>query len=114
MTCGSEHNYRAPKVESKAAAAAKPRAAAGTAKAKSTDKAAKKPTSRTNARAEWESQVRSGRPFRRYAATETYAEGDLVQHKKFGDGYVREVSGKDKIIIAFADGDRTLVQGLPA
>lgn len=111
MTCGSEHNYRAPKTAP--VASKTPRATAPQTAAQKAASPPKKPTSRAQVRAEWETQVRSGRPFRRYAATDTFNAGDLLQHKKFGDGYVREVVGKDKVIVVFADGDRTLVHGLP-
>jgi hypothetical protein len=110
MTCNSEHNYRAPKsaevpARAKSARALTPKAALG---------GPKKPTSRVAAREEWEAAVRSGRPFRVYAATHRFQPGELVQHTKFGDGFVRDVAGTDKIIVAFSDGDRTLIHGLSA
>ncbi len=114
MTCGSEHNYRAPKSAPAARAAGKTRERSPAAKsgASATKSGASK--SRVSAHAEWENAVRSGRPFRRYLASEEYAAGDLIQHKKFGDGLVRDTSGHDKIIVAFSDGDRTLIHRLPA
>lgn len=48
------------------------------------------------------------RPARRYAATETFAPGDAIEHPKFGAGLV--VGAADgKIEVEFADGPRTLV-----
>lgn len=120
MTCGSEHNYRPAK---SAASAATPRATAqrGASKTASVPRerspktlGAKAPTlgkRATLAKEDWESQVKSGRPFRRYAATETFAAGDLVTHVKFGQGYVVALLGGGKLSIAFADGSRTLVHG---
>jgi len=117
MTCGSEHNYRAAK---SAASAATPRAAArGGAKSASASrerspktlgaKASTLGKRATLAKEDWESQVKSGRPFRRYAATETFEAGDLITHSKFGQGYVVALLGGGKLSIAFADGPRTLV-----
>lgn len=106
MTCGSEHNYRAPK-----ATAALPRAPRHVATKQSAEAAAKKPPRVTNARAQWEQQVRSGRPIRRYSITDRFAIGDLVTHKKFGDGYVSGLVGDGKVTIAFLDGERTLIHG---
>ncbi|OQX68849.1 MAG: hypothetical protein B6A08_08445 [Sorangiineae bacterium NIC37A_2] len=114
MTCGSEHNYRAPKsAPAPRAALGKTRERSSSAKSTTSD-ATRANKSRASAHAEWESAVRSGRPFRRYLATEQYAAGDLIQHKKFGDGLVRDTSGHDKIIVAFSDGERTLIHRLPA
>ncbi len=114
MTCGSEHNYRPAK------SAATPRA---TSKSSSRDASRERsPAAKTlgpkqpalgkraaAAKEDWESHVRSGRPFRRYAATETFSPGDLVTHSKFGQGYVVTLLGGGKLSIAFADGPRTLV-----
>lgn len=119
MTCGSEHNYRAPKSAERGPS---PRAVGaktlgkspGSPKTAGSGATAKKPTSRIAAREEWEAAIRSGRPFRVYAATNRFTPGELVQHSKFGDGFVRDLAGADKIIVAFSDGDRTLIHGLSA
>lgn len=98
MTCGSEHNYRAPKGEAVAAkpvrqkVGAKPRASA-----------------KTNARATWENQVRSGKPIRAYSIGTVFAEGQLIDHKKFGLGHVVQLVSPNKIIVAFESGERTLL-----
>ena len=107
MTCGSEHNYRAPK-----ATAALPRAPRQTTASKTGAEAASKKAPRpSNARAQWEQQVRSGRPIRRYSISDRFSLGDLVTHKKFGDGYVSGLVGEGKVTIAFLDGERTLIHG---
>lgn len=108
MTCGSEHNYRAPKVTS----AALPRAPRKTSSKSSSSSA--KPTRVTSSRAEWEKQVRSGRPFRRYSITEKFGVGELVSHTKFGEGYVSTLVGDTKVTIVFADGEKTLIHGSTA
>ncbi len=99
MTCGSEHNYRAPKGEE----GPKPvRRKAGS---------APRQTSKTAARTEWENQVRSGKPIRAYSISTTFKEGELVDHKKFGLGHVVQVTSATKIVIAFETGERTLLHG---
>ena len=104
MTCDSEHNYRSPKSEDVKKAPRKKAA---------TTKTARK-TAATLAREEWETRVPSGGSFKRYNIHETFVADELVTHKKFGDGYVivsHESTGK--VNVAFADGERTLVQGVP-
>lgn len=115
MTCGSEHNYRAPKAAPSAPRAPRKLASDVTrpvGNRSGKDKA--RPRATSGLRAEWETKVRSGRPFRRYAATELYEVGDLVAHKNFGEGFVSAKVGKDKVTIVFSDGEKTLIHGLPA
>jgi hypothetical protein len=51
--------------------------------------------------------------FRRYDVGQTFKEGDLVRHSKFGDGVVVRVLDAKKIEVLFKDGDaRTLAQGM--
>lgn len=101
MTCSSEHNYRAPK-SAEVAKASK----------KTTTKAKAKPGARAlaaaAAREEWEAKVRSGAPVKRYGISESFQEGEVITHKKFGDGYVEAVNS-GKITVAFSDCERTLV-----
>jgi hypothetical protein len=62
----------------------------------------------------WEKAV-SGKTvaeFRNYRVDETFAEGDLVRHKKFGDGVVTRILDAKKVEILFKDEPRTLAQGL--
>lgn len=116
LTCGSEHNYRAP--ASVTAAAKVTAAASGTAARKSSGArggspgAGSRPSgsrAASRAHAEWEATVRSGRPFRDYRPTERYAVGELLKHPKFGDGHVVSLIGPNKLTIAFSSGERTLI-----
>ena len=50
--------------------------------------------------------------FKAYRVDETFAEGDLVRHKKFGDGVVTRIIDPKKVEILFKDEPRTLAQGL--
>ena len=104
MTCNSEHNYRSPKSED-VKKTPKKRATASKTKAK---------TKAESSREDWETIVRSGADFKRYTIHETFALGDLVTHKKFGDGHVT-ISNvtTGKVTVAFVDGERTLLQGAP-
>ena len=40
-----------------------------------------------------------------------FAEGELILHKKFGEGYVTDVLEDGKVSIMFRDGARTLAHG---
>ncbi len=103
MTCNSEHNYRGPKSET----AKTPRKKAATKKS-----ATAKKTAAAFTREEWEVRVRSGGNFKRYTISETFEDNELVTHKKFGDGYVTNSNAATgKVIVAFVDGERTLIQG---
>ncbi len=62
----------------------------------------------------WEKAV-SGKgvnEFKPYRVDQMFAEGDLVRHKKFGDGIVTRVLDPKKVEILFRDEPRTLAQGL--
>jgi hypothetical protein len=62
----------------------------------------------------WEKAV-SGKAvaeFRNYGVDQTFAEGDLIRHKKFGDGIVTRILDPKKVEILFKDEPRTLAQGL--
>jgi hypothetical protein len=50
--------------------------------------------------------------FRKYTVSQTFAEGDLIRHSKFGDGVVTRVLDPRKIEILFKDEARTLAQGM--
>lgn len=104
MTCGSEHNYRAPKAE-EAAQARRRLPATG----KSTQ--ASKPKTSAG-RAEWETRVNGQAlgAFTRYSMDQSYRMDQLVTHKKFGEGFVSGIPSADKVTITFRDGEKTLAQ----
>ncbi len=62
----------------------------------------------------WEQAIagRGVREFRNYTVGETFSEGDLVRHKKFGDGVVARVIDAHKVEVLFRDEARTLAQGM--
>ena len=53
------------------------------------------------------------RPVRPYAASQTFAVGDLLDHPKFGRGSVTSIEAR-RIEVEFADGRHTLVHVPPA
>jgi hypothetical protein len=109
QTCGSHHNYRAPKTAREKREASKARTTRQTS-AQRVTLAAKAEAER---RSEWEHRV-LGQPataFTRFKITETFAPDQLVLHKKFGEGYVVELLEDGKVSIMFADGAKTLVHG---
>jgi hypothetical protein len=50
--------------------------------------------------------------FKNYRVDQVFAEGDLIRHKKFGDGVVTRILDAKKVEILFKDEPRTLAQGL--
>lgn len=117
-TCGSHHLYRRPK--SLGAPEKAPRASSGTTGTRSST--GKTASARAVAAQEaelkrertWEKAV-SGKAvsdFKVYRTTQTFGEGDLLRHAKFGDGYVVRVVDKIKIGVMFKDGERTLAHAM--
>jgi hypothetical protein len=116
QTCGSEHNYRAPR--SAPAAALRRVNGAGAAGAKKPPAtAAQRVTEKARVESErvrsWESRI-AGQAldaFTRYSIDRRYGVDELVKHGKFGEGYVLEVLDGEKVAIMFRDGPRTLAHG---
>lgn len=110
QTCNSQHNYRAAKAPS-AAPRARTRATTGARSAAST--ASHRTKAEATRRNEWEARVlgQAATAFARFSVERTFAVGDLVLHKKFGEGYVTELLEGRKVSILFRDGPRTLVHG---
>ena len=113
LTCGSEHNYRAPKVQKGAAGVVfrnrseppkQPKASSAGARAASKAKT-------EHERYEgWASRTlgQAVDAFTRYSMENSFGEGQLVLHPKFGEGYVERVLEGGKISIMFRDGAKTL------
>ena len=62
----------------------------------------------------WEKAIagRGVNEFKPYNVGGTFREGDLVRHKKFGDGVVTRVVDAGKVEVLFRDEARTLAQGM--
>jgi hypothetical protein len=120
-TCMSHHNFRARAPGEKAPAAPRTSSAstsssaAGSSGPRSTRMSVTKAHQAALERERsWEKAV-SGRTvseFKNYRVDETFAEGDLIRHKKFGDGVVTRILDPKKVEILFKDEPRTLAQGL--
>jgi hypothetical protein len=63
---------------------------------------------------QWEKAIagRGVNEFKSYTVGSTFNEGDLVRHKKFGDGVVTRVIDAHKVEILFRDEPRTLAQAM--
>jgi len=99
QTCGSQHNYRAPR-SAPSKKAAPPRKNAGVAK-----------RGDQPARETWTTRC-AGQPasaFTPYDMERTFAPGELVEHGRFGTGFVREVRQDSKVVVVFRDAARTLM-----
>ena len=110
LTCNKQHNYRRPKADGAEA----PRATASSGGAKSSKKAsAASAVKSPSAAREWQTNVadRDSREFVPYSIHTTFEPGQLVDHPKFGWGYVKETMASQKLCILFKDGPRTLVHG---
>ena len=115
-TCYSHHNFRARAPGERAPSAGTTRmVGGGSAAPKSTRMSVTKAQQAALEREKtWEKAIagKALSEFRAYKVSETFSEGDLVHHKKFGDGVVTRILDPKKIEILFKDEPRTLAQGL--
>lgn len=120
-TCSSHHNFR-PRAPGEKAPATGGRAVSSgssgsssagprSTRSPSVSKAAQAALDREKS---WEKAIagKGVRDFRPYRVSETFAEGELIRHAKFGDGVVMRVLDAKKVEILFKDDSRTLAQGL--
>jgi hypothetical protein len=112
LTCRSTHLWRkTPPGEKGAPAGAGPRVVAAHGAA---GRAVRVPASAVRHEQKWEQAI-AGRgvlEFKAYNAGGTFREGDLLRHKKFGDGIITRVIDASKIEVLFRDEARTLAQGM--
>ena len=112
LTCRSTHLWR-PKPPGEKVASESPR---------STERRAGAPqagsrTTRVSAAARLEETWakatlgRDPRDFKAYSVAGNFDEGDLVRHKKFGDGVLTRIIDAKKIEVLFRDEPKTLAQG---
>ena len=95
-TCGGEHYYRAEKPVAKTAT--------------KSEKPPKKPSTRKT-RKSWEEVMNeaASKPHKKYAMSESFNEGDWIEHTKFGLGFVQAFVPPNKITVRFADSTKLLV-----
>ena len=117
-TCGSHHNFRARAPGEKA-----PSAGSGGSRTIVSSSGPRSTRASHVTRAQqalldrermWEKAIagKALNDFKKYSVSQTFAEGDLVRHTKFGDGVVTRVLDPRKIEILFKDEPRTLAQGM--
>ncbi len=112
QTCSSQHNYRAPKTSKTAAGVFvrnRPEKPAGRATSAGVRVAQKAKTEHERYQA-WAQKTlgQAVDAFTRYGMDQRFAEGQLISHPKFGEGYVDKVIDAGKVSIMFRDGAKTL------
>lgn len=109
LTCRGTHSYRKPMAMREAEAKKKlDRPARALSKPK--EAAAKTERNQKNI---WEKSI-AGKPptaFRSYKLVDTYDEGELIKHSRFGDGVIYRVIDRTKVEVLFEDGPKTMAQG---
>lgn len=116
-TCMSHHNFRARAPGDKAPAATTTRKVASSSSSgprstrASVTKAQQAALDRERS---WEKAIagKTVSEFKSYRVDQQFEEGDLIRHKKFGDGVVTRILDPKKVEILFKDEPRTLAQGL--
>jgi len=107
LTCRAQHLWR-PNSPGEPAAVdgARRRATPGVRSAR--------PPSTTRGEQQWEKAIagRAVTEFKAYAVGANFREGDLLRHKKFGDGVVTRVIDAHKVEVLFRDEAKTLAQGM--
>ncbi len=103
-TCRGQHAYRAGAPATKAA---------GASPAKGTKSGTRKAAEKVPKRSEYETLLRgrSGANARKYATSERFAPGELINHASFGLGVVTGERDSVKIDVHFADGPKVLMHG---
>jgi hypothetical protein len=112
-TCASHHNFRArpPGEKAPAAGGAPVKRAAGPTRTRGPTKAEQERLDRERT---WEKAVsgKGVRDFKPYRTTQTFQQGELVHHAKFGDGVVVRIVDAHKIELMFKDETKTLAQAM--
>jgi hypothetical protein len=116
LTCRSQHLWRPNAPGDKPAASAdggRPRAAGSGGRA-STASHAPRSTRAPRHTEQWEKAIagRGVSEFKTYNVGASFSEGDLLRHKKFGDGVVTRVIDAHKVEVLFRDEPRTLAQAM--
>jgi hypothetical protein len=117
LTCRTTHLWRKTTPGGKPAVGGdRPRAAGGGASSGSGGSGgrARVPASVVRHEQKWEQAI-AGRgvlEFKAYNAGGNFREGELLRHKKFGDGVVTRVIDAGKVEVLFRDEARTLAQGM--
>ncbi len=100
QTCNAEHKFRVPKKEKIKVAK------------KTKEKAPVKRRRITRKSMNWDTVMEklAGEAPISYSLTGSFESGILLEHKKFGIGYIQDVVSDTKITVLFQEGVKTLVQ----
>jgi hypothetical protein len=111
LTCRSQHIWRPHAPGAKPASSGSERTSSAAAGASRRTSA--RPSAQKQGR-QWEQAIlgRAVHEFKTYSADASFLEGDLVRHRKFGDGIVTRVIDAKKVEVLFQDEARTLAQAL--
>jgi hypothetical protein len=118
-TCKSHHNFRAGVPGEKKAAgtstrASGPASSAGPRAPRMSAAATRALQAEADHRHTWEKAIagKAMTDFVNYRISNTFEQGDLVRHSKFGDGVVTRVIDIRKVEVLFKDEARTLAQAM--
>ena len=101
LTCEGQHNYRPPAGEKKKAATAK--------RIKKTEKRSRTESPRSYQQwLDWKAGITEETTIRPYNMKESFGAGEIVEHSKFGLGFVMKVLSGNKIEIMFEKEIKTL------
>jgi hypothetical protein len=108
LTCGSEHNFRAPRAAT-SGLTPKPRVTAAP-PATTGARVAQKAKAEHERYENWASKTlgQAVDAFTRYSMERQFRAGELVMHPKFGEGYVDQVLEGGKVNVMFRDGAKVL------
>lgn len=116
LTCRTQHLWR-PNAPGQKAAAASGSGLSGSSHSEPTGPKATRasrvtPTMRREQ--QWEKAIlgHAVNEFKSYAVGASFHEGDLLRHKKFGEGVVTRVIDAHKVEVLFRDEARTLAQSM--
>jgi hypothetical protein len=114
LTCRSTHLWRPHAPGEKPAATSAGSSRSSTGPSSSTASRAPRVTAAMRHEQSWEKAIagRGVHEFKAYNVAATFEPGDLVRHKKFGDGVVTRVIDAHKVEVLFRDEARTLAQGM--
>jgi len=112
LTCRSTHLWRAAAPGEKAASAGGERAPRSTSPGGA--RPSRVPVAVVRHVQTWEKAIagRGLNEFKPYEVGKSFKEGDLVRHKKFGDGLVTRVIDAHKVEVLFKDEAKTLAQAM--
>jgi len=114
LTCRSTHLWRAGSPGDKPAATGASGGSSGSRASASGPKKSARAQAAIRHEQAWEKATigRGVLDFKPYEVGGSFQEGELVRHKKFGDGVVTRVIDLHKVEVLFRDEARTLAQGL--